>query len=188
MWQVEIYPKWFSAIGYRKRLKELGAREHNTKQKGHYWTVKTEERRPLEQKIKRLRVKQVWVEIQWTRAYNARTIFFQNNKPPYRCRYCNRRLKKEYLQVDHLVPVQKAEHSYFARLLLRIQGIKNVNDPRNLVAACGSCNQAKRDKLGFWFIKGMLGKYKFYWIFRKIILVLIAIFTILYIFFKNPSF
>ena len=74
------------------------------------------------------------------------------------------------MEVDHLIPVAKVKKSGFVRFLLRMHGIQNVNDKRNLVASCHRCNERKRDKMGVWYIRGRLGKYRIYWLIRDMLL------------------
>lgn len=108
-------------------------------------------------------IKYRYYEKKWSRSDSYRSKFFKHNKAPYRCRYCHRPLKKEYLVVDHLVPVAKTKKSTFARSLLHAGGIDNVNDWRNLVPSCHHCNSRKSDKMGLWYIRGILGRHKLYW-------------------------
>lgn len=79
------------------------------------------------------------------------------------CAYCGRRVPISKATVDHIVPVQKAKQSRFARFLLRIRGIHDVNDSRNLVCACASCNSKKRTKMGLWIPAGIIGKLQWLW-------------------------
>ena len=79
------------------------------------------------------------------------------------CAYCGRRIPVSKVTVDHIVPVQKAKQSRFARFLLRIRGIHDVNDSRNLVCACASCNSKKRAKMGLWIQAGLIGKLQWLW-------------------------
>lgn len=115
----------------------------------------------------------------YKRASNYRDIYFNSHKRPYRCVYCGRRLKKDKVEVDHLIPVAKAQKRLYARLFLKLKGIHDVNDANNLVAACMHCNRKKSDKMGFWIIKGTLGQYKIYWAIRAIIIITI-IFSIIW--------
>ena len=113
------------------------------------------------------------------RSSGYRKEFFDNNqKRRYHCAYCGRRLKKEDVEVDHLVPVIKAKNSWAVRLCLWLRGIKDVNDPDNLVAACQKCNRKKSSKMGRWVIRGMIGRYKIIWILRNILLILLAVFAL----------
>ena len=79
------------------------------------------------------------------------------------CAYCGRRVPISKATVAHIVPVQKAKQSRFARFLLRIRGIHDVNDSRNLVCACASCNSKKRTKMGLWIPAGIIGKLQWLW-------------------------
>ncbi len=100
---------------------------------------------------------------QMARSTNYRQIFFRTYKgSEYRCLYCNRKLTKEGLQVDHIYPVRKAKTKAGQRYLKR-HGMDTVNDPKNLAAACPRCNKRKGAKGGIWLIKAKLGQYKWYW-------------------------
>lgn len=115
---------------------------------------------------------------QWARSNDYRKVFFSYYPPPYRCRYCNRKLKEQELVVDHIMPVGRVKKSSRARLMLKIRGIRNVNDPRNLAPSCSACNRRKSDKIGLWYLRGILGKYKIYWIVLYILLVLAVLFVV----------
>lgn len=114
---------------------------------------------------------------QWARSNNYRKVFFAYYKPPYRCRYCNRKLQIQELAVDHIMPIGRVKRSRKARWMLMIRGIRNVNDPRNLAPSCPACNRRKSDKAGFWYVRGVLGKYKIYWITVYSLLFLAVIFA-----------
>lgn len=102
----------------------------------------------------------------------------------YVCSYCGRPLTKKTVTVDHLIPVHKVKRIGFGRFLLWINGIYNVNDTRNLVAACRKCNSRKSDKMGLWVIKGTFGRHLLYWILRDALIVGLLIYT--YITFHAP--
>ena len=105
---------------------------------------------------------------QWSRSGNYRNIFIKNNQPPYRCRYCNKPLKEEQMTVDHIIPVYQAKTSMNARAMLGLLNIKDVNDIKNLAPACNRCNKKKDSRMGKWMIRGFLGKYKAFWIARRV--------------------
>lgn len=109
----------------------------------------------------------------YERSTNYRKQFFANNKGPYRCAYCGKRLKADDLEVDHLIPVAKAKKESSVRTWLQICGMKTVNDPKNLVASCSKCNRKKSDEIGWWVIKGALGRNKKFWVYRNIILTIV---------------
>ena len=69
------------------------------------------------------------------------------------------------------MPVARVKKSRYARFLLRIRGIRNVNDTRNLVASCHRCNERKRDQTGLWYLRGLLGRYRVYWLIRDLMLL-----------------
>ena len=77
--------------------------------------------------------------------------------------------------MDHLVPVAKAKESIFARTILHLCGITNVNHHRNLVPSCSACNRKKSDKMGLWVIRGAIGRFNIIWTIRDIIIVVLAI-------------
>ena len=81
--------------------------------------------------------------------------------------------------MDHIVPVSKAKKSRKARQKLTIHGIKDVNNPKNLAPACVSCNQRKGNKMGLWYYRGVLGKYRFYW---PAVYLLLAVLLILVVY------
>ena len=117
----------------------------------------------------------------YERSNNYRKIFFDNNKGPYHCAYCGKRLSAQELEVDHLIPVAKAKTNMGVRTWMQLCGIKNVNESKNLVAACGRCNGHKSDKMGWWTIKGMIGRHKAFWTTRNVtvILIIVIIFALL---------
>lgn len=153
---------------------------------GDYYTIKVNstDKNKIIKYARRNNIKYRTYEEKWERSSDYRKEFFKNNMGPYKCRYCNKRLKAEYMVVDHLIPIAKLKTSMHARNLLYIQGISSVNDIRNLAPSCNKCNQKKGDKIGLWFVKGMLGKYEWYWKVRKVLffimsLVLLIIFLLL---------
>lgn len=115
-------------------------------------------------KLKKNNVKFTCYKVEFERASNYRQIFFSRTKGPYKCRYCNKKLTKSNLYVDHIIPVSKAQKTKSGPLLLKINGCNNVNDIKNLAPACKNCNLKKSDKMGIWVIRGILGKYKIYWV------------------------
>lgn len=108
-----------------------------------------------------------------SRSNNYRAIFFRTHPKPengYRCLYCNKRIPDHKIEVDHIFPVRRAKTKYGQRFLKR-HGINSVNDSRNLAAACHKCNRKKGSKGGMWLLRAMLGKYKWYWIVRRVLFV-----------------
>ena len=171
IWKADIYIQNNSKRKAKQKLEEMGAVSHAN----GCWTIETENKDAVTRMFRRYRLKYMWYKKEWSRSGNYRDTFFQTYDPPYRCRYCHRKLQKQNIEVDHLVPVARAKKSAYARILLRIQGIRNVNDERNLVASCHRCNARKSDKMGLWYIKGRLGKYKAYWVVHYILIIILLI-------------
>lgn len=115
----------------------------------------------------------------WNRSATYRKKFFEQNPGPWRCRYCHRALHNhKEVCIDHIVPISKAKRHVGTRNLLYIQGISDVNDVRNLAPSCYTCNTRKGMKTGIWFVRGILGKYTWYWILRyalKIVVILLLV-------------
>lgn len=160
-------------------MKDYGCKV-KTNRYGEYCTLRinNKEKRKV---LRRLRKKNIRYHIYdscWERSGNYRSVFLSRTKGPYRCRYCNRRLKTEHMEIDHIIPVAKVKKSFWARRLLKMQGVSNVNDIRNLAPSCTRCNARKKDRMGIWFLRGMLGKYNAYWsalFVIKVVLIIILI-------------
>ena len=103
-------------------------------------------------------------KVEYERARNYRQTFFARTVGPYRCRYCNKRLKQQEIYVDHIIPVALAQKSFFARTALKMAGCRGVNDIKNLAPACLRCNLKKSNHMGTWTFRGWAGKSKLYWI------------------------
>ena len=108
------------------------------------------------------------------RRKDYRRLFFKAHEPDvgrrYICVYCGKLMKKDRVTVDHLYPVGRAARDVRLQKKLERRGIRNINDPRNLVAACASCNLRKADRMGIWTVRGRLGRHKVYWL----VLLLVA--------------
>ena len=96
-----------------------------------------------------------------------------NNR--YRCVYCGRVVKKDDMEVDHILPVSGAKEYEWVRKKLK----RGVNDMSNLVPSCHRCNMRKLDSIALrWRVKAQLGRHQEYWGIRKIILLVIVIIVI----------
>lgn len=120
-------------------------------------------------KLRRLGIKYDCYRVEYERANNYRQTFFSRTSGPYTCRYCNKKLSKTQVYVDHIVPVSKVQKTNYAKMMLNLSRYSNVNDIKNLAPACRTCNLKKSDKMGVWIIRGWLGKYKAYWIILAIL-------------------
>lgn len=100
------------------------------------------------------------------RGGNYRAEFFAHNPPmfgdKYACAYCGKRMTKRQVQVDHIIAVDLAKRHADVRRKIQAYGWDDVNDTRNLCAACGRCNRLKANHGGLWIARGRLGK-KVWW-------------------------
>lgn len=99
-----------------------------------------------------------YVRKKYTRSEGYRTEFIRNWPPKhgkYRCVYCGRKISKDNMEVDHVIPVYATEHSFLARIMVPPDG---VNSLKNLVPACHKCNNRKGKKCGLWLIRGKFWK------------------------------
>ena len=115
-----------------------------------------------------------------------RKTFFSNNPPVihnnYFCAYCGKLVNKENITVDHLYPIGAVKKDPKLQKKLKRKGIKDINDKKNLVPACRTCNKKKSANLGIWIIKGKIGKHQFLWIIRHLIrLIIIYKFIVIFL-------
>ena len=115
------------------------------------------------------------IKKEYTRSSNYRMVFFEENKPAFRnkyyqCAYCGRLLTKDTVTIDHLLPIQKVKRN------------KDRNDPRNLVAACDTCNKKKGSKGGWWIALGLIGRYPVFWMISDSLLFIALIILLARIF------
>lgn len=108
------------------------------------------------------------------RSKHYRSDYFKRHKGLfnlgiYHCAYCGKILTKKGLEVDHLIPVNKVKFWGVGRLLMRLSGISDINDRKNLVASCKKCNSQKRDRLGVWVIQGFFGRFWTIWFLKLFI-------------------
>lgn len=87
----------------------------------------------------------------------------------YRCAYCGRKLAREKITIDHIFPVHCMEEYPAVRRRAALFGIRGSNDLKNLVPACRRCNLRKGPRMGWWIIKGFLGRTWWYWPVRKLL-------------------
>lgn len=119
----------------------------------------------------------------WGRSATYRESFLRHNQPPYRCGYCGRKLTEETLFVDHIVPVFKTKTSRRARTMLTRRKIYDVNDTRNLIAACEPCNRKKGNRLGMWYFRGRMGKHSWFpLVYRTVKILLVTLLMLLAVF------
>lgn len=134
--------------------------------------------------IKKFRKKKCKVEkipLKYTRSTTYRRAYFKAHPSPdgrYRCVYCGGIFPKKDITIDHLIPVDAAEHSWRARDKIKKLGYSSVNDVDNLVCSCRYCNSKKGTKMGLWLIRGRWGRRDGYWRFvntARIVVMIIAV-------------
>ena len=107
------------------------------------------------------------------RRADYRRRYFSSHTPDigkrYICVYCGKWMIRENTTVDHLYPVGRVSRDLALQKKLSGKGIQNINDPKNLVAACKSCNDRKKDAMGSWILKGKLGRHKWLWWIRYLL-------------------
>lgn len=126
-------------------------------------------------KAKSMRFYFLCYEDKYGRGSNCRWQFIKANPPgkdgKYRCVYCGKKIKKEKMCVDHIIPVGAAKRS--ASIQRRLP--KGVNDLSNLAPSCVRCNMKKLDSTFVgWSIKAALGKHEAYWVLRGILFLCIV--------------
>lgn len=85
------------------------------------------------------------------------------------CAYCGFPKRTKNITVDHIIPIDKAKKSKRTKKLLQWLHIENVNDKRNLAAACRKCNRRKSTQMGIWILRGFIGKSNIIWVLRWIV-------------------
>lgn len=113
------------------------------------------------------------------RSTDYRDTFFKTKAPTignfYFCSYCGRLVHKDNLTVDHLYPVDKAQKNIRLQKHLQRKGLSSINDIKNLVPACASCNSKKRAKMGLWVVKGEIGRIQKLWYVRHLIRIAVIL-------------
>lgn len=165
---------------YRKELFNFGLRFKKTGKYIGYWrktTSNINNLRDIQVYCKKKHLKFLSYDINKKRSSNYRKIFFANYdtvfKDYYICSYCGKLLKKEEVTVDHIIPIAKAQKNNFYRIILRKLNIININDYKNLTCSCSECNFRKSNKAGIWIVRGFLGKNAYFWVFMKLILLIV---------------
>lgn len=164
--------------GFREKQNSYGTYFYSEVSSCDSWQIKT--------LLNYHRFKYRCFDSRYERSGNYRKTFFETHKGPYRCAYCGKWVTGKNLEVDHLVPVSKAKTSVGVRAWLHMCGILNVNNPKNLVASCKKCNGKKSDKMGFWVIRGSIGRFKTFWMIRDIVVIFTIALIAYYLFTNYP--
>ena len=164
MYCIEVYTdkyqKWMNGYDFTRKQSPFG----------YYYMCRAElsECRKIRRKAAGHRIRTRLYDERWGRSSDYRERYLKSTHGPYRCRYCGKFLKKEYMVIDHIIPVARTKKSTYTRLLLSLRGIRTVNDVRNLTASCRKCNKKKSDKTGIWLVKAFFGKFPWYFTVRKL--------------------
>ena len=174
---------------YKTELKKLGLTFKPTGQYTGYWYTNDDSRQ--RELLKFCNKRKLIIEQEdsrFSRSAKYREDFFRANKgykrngKDYHCAYCGKKLKKQKLEVDHVIAVDAVKKRLLPKLFIILTGIKNVNDPKNLVASCRRCNRKKSNKQGLWVIRGYLGRNIWFWRILRILILAILIFGIVYLY------
>jgi DNA-directed RNA polymerase subunit RPC12/RpoP len=122
---------------------------------------------------------------QYRRNSNYRKTFFESRpglfgRDFYFCTYCGKLLKKDNITVDHMFSVKAVQRSKFLKRSLKWFGIENINDSKNLVAACPRCNERKGIKGGLWVLRGLIGRYSAFWLVYWTIVLAVLIASLIF--------
>lgn len=150
-----------------------------TSKTGGYWEkdCQDNEIKKVERFCRRKRLKVVVYEKHYSRGDHYRKTFFDanhgifGNGNYYWCAYCGKIISRKKVTVDHIVPVDKVlqgDRKEHYRRMLRRRGITDVNQKKNLVAACWPCNRKKSANTGLWILKGRIGRFGWLWVIRWI--------------------
>ena len=177
----EVYPRKNNVSSMRRVLVNKHGFEEKQNSRGVYFynEVSSMDFWQLNLVLKFHNYKFKTYDKRYSRSTSYRKTFFANNKGPYRCVYCGKRITAETLEVDHLLPVAQAKDNLWVRTLLHLSGAKNVNDSKNLVQSCTKCNRKKSDKMGLWVIRGIIGRFDCVWVIRDIVVAILVIVAIL---------
>ncbi len=185
---LEIKSRGKPNIFMRRKMESYGFEVENCTTRSTIWKKEVDEKedKRLIRKYKRycLRKNMEWllVDKRYMRGSGYREKYLTHDpgmNGVYFCIYCARPLKREKVTIDHIIPVDRAKRSRIARFILRMRGIEDVNDIRNLGVACKKCNRKKSNKLSlFWMTRAFFGKIPFFWFVRWCIYTMLFILLI----------
>ncbi len=136
----------------------------------------------MKEYCKHNKLKFVMYDKRYARSGGYRQEFYKHKKPFYKdyylCSYCGLPYHIDKITVDHVIPVEKAKKSKFYRWLLKLRGATGVNDIKNLVPACQSCNSRKNAKGGLWVLLGYLSQLNTFVVIRQLCLLIFIIVVI----------
>lgn len=145
---------------YRMKLYDFGLRYTNGK-----WKLNTSSKQIAESIYRYCKRKKLYCEViddKYVRSGDYRKNFLQHYKKKdgkyFRCAYCGKKLTNIDMTVDHILPIDKAQHESWCRAAMRLFGIQNINDVKNLAPACDRCNKKKGKKVRGYLLNGMTGR------------------------------
>lgn len=173
---IEISNGWRKIFWHRKFFREQGFSFQKKAYGKSYYYMKTKDYEECERYQEFCRFRGLKCHIfneTYMRSSNYRNQFFTefyrihgSNKKYTLCAYCGLPSKVDKLTVDHIIPVDKAKKTNMGKFLMKIFRIQNINEYRNLCAACKSCNSRKGKKMGLWILRGFIGKSVLFWYIR----------------------
>lgn len=161
---VVVSNKYRDTYRFRRKLNNLGLHFECGK-----WKLNTSDEYVIESIVRFCRRKKLYcecIEDNYVRSNNYRKKFIKQYEKQkgkyYRCAYCGKKIEENKMTVDHIIPIDKVQHHWIYRKLMKISGVTNINDVSNLTPACEHCNKRKGRKINLrYYIRGIIGrKYK----------------------------
>lgn len=109
-WILKTYPKQYQLNTVKKICRKKT-------QKDNTYNYIDKPKKEIK-KLQKAGIKYTCYRVEYERASNYRQTFFQRTKGPYRCRYCNKKLSKDKVFVDHIIPVAKTQKTARAKMML----------------------------------------------------------------------
>lgn len=181
---IEIYNGTNKIYDHRMYLHTKGMKFNKRSYGKSFYSKKIDEieKEELVSYCRKHKLKYMLIQECHIRDSNYRKEFLQDKNREWSiCAYCGMHKKTSNITVDHIIPVDKAKKSAYAKWLLKRLHIDNVNSKRNLAAACKRCNSRKGTKMGLWVIRGYIGKSGALWAVRwiiRFILLLILLYVV----------
>lgn len=170
---VKVFNGHSKVYYHRNELYSMGLRFQKRAYGKSFYEIKTKDMElvaAIKDFCSKKKLKVQIIDAAFTRSSNYRKKFFETQKPDfgnrYFCAYCGKLLPQSKIQIDHLVPVDRASNSLFLQKRLRLMGTSDINDISNLLPSCAHCNNHKRSRMGFWIVRGRIGQYKYLWCLR----------------------
>lgn len=184
--RVEILDGKNKTFQHRTAISKLGFWYIKNQQTDGRWVKECTKKELAEVKkfCKKHRLEYAVYEEGYTRSSNYRYRYFKAHKGLfnkfYLCSYCGKIKTKKNITVDHIIPVDKVvkgkSRDRYKRVLRR-NGIKDINDIKNLTTACKSCNSKKSANTGLWILRGRIGSKPGFWVMWYVIFFITIVFV-----------